>query len=169
MKQRILFTVACTVAALLGASTVVQARSFPTWDRLIEGAGRFKVIMDGKAALDKETGLVWELTPDTVPMIWSQAQMHCFSRRIGIRFGFRVPTSEELTSLVTSSFGPSVLPAGHPFVGVAGYYWSATTNAFNASNALAVFFDGATFAVFPKTQTGVRTWCVRGQQGLDGR
>lgn len=163
MKHRALYTAACAVIALLGLGTRVQARPFPTWDKLIDSPGRFKVVMDGAAALDKETGLVWELSPSDVPIIWSTVQSQCFSRFVGGRFGWRVPTAEELASLVTVIVGPSALPDGHPFVGVAGYYWSATTDTFSSINALAVSFTGASLGLFNKNATGIRPWCVRGR------
>ena len=42
--------------------TRAQVRS---WDQKITTASRFKIVLDGEAVLDKETGLVWERSPAT--------------------------------------------------------------------------------------------------------
>ena len=37
----------------------------PTWSQKLPAAQRFVIVLDGAAVLDKETGLVWEKSPDT--------------------------------------------------------------------------------------------------------
>ena len=36
----------------------------PTWSQKLPAAQRFTIVLDGEAVLDKETGLVWEKSPD---------------------------------------------------------------------------------------------------------
>ena len=38
----------------------------PTWSQKLPAAQRFVIVLDGAAVLDKETGLVWEKSPDTM-------------------------------------------------------------------------------------------------------
>ena len=37
----------------------------PIWSQKIAGSKRFELVMGGAAVLDKETGLVWEQSPNT--------------------------------------------------------------------------------------------------------
>jgi hypothetical protein len=60
------------------------------------------------------------------------AQSHCNTLKTGGRLGWRLPTLQELASLVDPSvpFPGPTRPAGHPFSNVqSGNYWSATANA----------------------------------------
>ena len=39
----------------------------PVWSQILPASERFELVLDGKAVLDKETGLVWERTPEGSP------------------------------------------------------------------------------------------------------
>ena len=149
-------------------------RAFPRWDEQINHPNRFKVLGDfgGAAVLDKETGLVWEQSPDTTTRTWFNALSHCYQRVVGGRKGWRLPTIEELASLVDTSNSSPALPTGHPFTLTSaqedGFYWSATTLADVTSNAWGVgLFNGSVSFVVDKSVT-FHVWCVRGGQGIDG-
>jgi len=90
----------------------------------------------GAAVLDKETGLVWERSPSTGWQNWNSAQAYCNVSAVGGRKGWRLPTLQELASLVDpTQFNPA-LPLNHPFQDVTPlFYWSATTYDLNASIA----------------------------------
>ena len=49
------------IVALVVLAGVAEAKP-PSWDKVVNGTGRFKVLngFNGEAVLDKETGLVWE-------------------------------------------------------------------------------------------------------------
>ena len=139
----------------------------PAWNQILPAADRFELVMGGAAVLDKETGLVWEQSPDTSTRIWTSAISHCYQRQVGGRKGWRLPTIEELASLVDTTQINPALPSGHPFVNVQlPNYWSAAT-----------FADGSTFAwvvafgfgsVNLNNKTGINyVWCVRGGHGHD--
>ena len=114
------------------------------WRKRLPAAERFKPALETEGAdpeecvavLDRETGLVWEKSPDPELKTWEQACTHCYQKELAGRKGWRLPTIDELSSLVdTSNLSPS-LPAGCPFTGVQSYfYWSATTDADHEENA----------------------------------
>jgi len=150
-----------------------QGPGVQDWGKTLSGSGRFLLVLNEQAVLDQETGLVWEKSPQaTEPHpTWLGALAYCSSLTVGNRMGWRLPTLQELASLVdpsVSSPGPT-LPSGHLFVNVqqAGY-WSATTHAeFSESARVISFYDGT---VVNGTKTGFSfVWCVRGGQGLDAQ
>ena len=141
----------------------------PSWDQTLPVATRFIVLsnMGSAAVLDRETGLVWERSPDGTPHKWQAAQFICNERKVGNRMGWRLPTLQELASLVDPSAASPALPAGHPFTGVQfAFYWSATTFAANALDAWDVYFGDGRVGTFAKV-TQEHVWCVRGGQGVD--
>lgn len=156
------------VALALGIAASAAAKP-PSWDRKIDGPGRFKVLaaFDGAAVLDKETGLVWQraISPDT--RVWTYAVGDCMSQLIGGRYGWRLPRMEELMSLLVEEHA---LPAGHPFTGIAPnqQIWSATT-AFEqdgpaSATALSVVLGNGTASTLKSVSLGYL--CVRGGEGI---
>jgi hypothetical protein len=181
--KRLYFSLIAMIA-FVGFAALVLADPGTTWDDKINGHDRFKVLREfgGAAVLDKETGRVWEQSPSTDTFCWTasascpgtglapDALSHCYQLEVGGRKGWRVPTIEELASLVDTPQGSPTtpaLPAGHPFNVLPTPHWSSTTNASDASRAWAVGF--ATGSVFNPVKTATReAWCVRGGQGIDG-
>ena len=149
----------------------------PAWDKTLpadnpggpcpSNSSRFTCVMGGAAVRDNETGLVWEQSPSTSLFTWSSAQSHCNALAVSNRIGWRLPTLQELGSLVDRSQSNPALPAGHPFSNVqSSTYWSATTFASDASSAWTVnFIVGGVFNVDKRGTFFV--WCVRGGQGVD--
>lgn len=168
-------------AALLGSVLVLMvvplaAAKPPSWDRRIDTPSRFKVLeeFENAAVLDNETGLVWAQSPETQPdpalsPTWLQAMTTCNVRTVGGRFGWRLPTIQELATLLDPAVPPPgpTLPPGHPFGNVRRtVYWSATTRITNADHAYAALLGDALVGFFPKSST-VSLWCVRGGSGVD--
>jgi len=125
---------------------------------------RFKCIFGGAAVLDKETGLVWEQSLNTGLRDWDQSRSHCPNKAVGGRKGWRLPSFDELASLVdpNNTGGNPDLPSGHPFTNVlSGDYWSATSDALDSTSAWFVGAGSGTVDLKVKTGTG-RPWCVRG-------
>src|SRR5215471_2536543 len=119
-----------------------------TWDKRINnGAQGFGVLnaFNNEAVLDRETGRVWERSPSTQTLAWSNARLFCAQKAVGGRGGWRLPAFNELASLVDPTItNPAVprLPAGHPFQNVqAAEYWSATVFAEEPGFTVAVFFS----------------------------
>ena len=142
-----------------------------SWDQQFPAATRFTVLSNwgGAAVLDRETGLVWERTPDGGTRDWVGAQSFCNNRIVGNRLGWRVPTIQELLSLVDPSISSGLaLPSGHPFNAHPGplqVYWSATSSD-NGAVAWVVRFSVLLVATGGKARPGL-VWCVRGGQGVD--
>ena len=149
MKKLYSVLIALGILALLAstASAAVAKPHFPSWSQQINTTKRFTVLaaFGGAAVLDNETGLLWEQSQSTTTAAsWFNAQIACNVKTVGNRKGWRLPTLQELASLVDgdpANTGNPRLPPGHPFSNVqSSLYWSATTDAFNTSVAWDVFF-----------------------------
>lgn len=166
--MKTLYSTLIAIIAFVMFAAAAFADPGNTWDKVITN-NRFVVLkaFNDEAVLDKETGRVWERSPDTGPFNWFGALAHCYARQVGGRKGWRLATIEELASLVDTSQPAPRLPAGHPFIVESFFYWSATTNAVNNGEAWGVGFLLGN--VFPggKAALGL-VWCVRGGQGIDG-
>lgn len=164
-------------AAVIATSSDKDGDEHPVlrWDQQINTTSRFTVLSDfgGHAVRDSETGLVWEKSPSTGSFDWADAQHHCYTAAVGGRKGWRLPTVEQLASLVDPTQSLPALPSGNPFVNIqTGGYWSATTVAGNTAFAWDVDFSHG--AVDDKNGGkapggGFFVWCVRGGQGYDGQ
>lgn len=160
------------VVALFMSASSVDSNGLE-WGQVINSPNRFQVLSDfgGDAVLDRETGLIWQRSPSTSPGNWLAAQAHCNANPIGNRYGWRLPTIQELASLLDPTNIDHVhpaLPPRHPFIGVQTelLYFSATTRANAETEAWAVsFLDGDT-DVIGKNDIDL-AWCVRMGQGVD--
>ena len=146
----------------------------PTWSQKLQCDGtacpRFELVLGGPAVLDKETGLVWEkfLGPATVD--WGTAINNCYNKGVGGRKGFRLPTIEELASLVDAQAENPALPSAHPFHNVQWleHYWSSTTDWVAPGFAFSVrFADGRVVGSNKVFNNICCVWCVRGGHGHD--
>jgi hypothetical protein len=116
----ILFTILFFLRVnVLGGETYTPAppdknKTLPANDGGPDGcnSSRFKCVMGGEAVLDKQTGN---------------------------RKGWRLPTKEELITILDNSRSHPPLPDGHPFKNVARVspagYWTGTTYEGNSNNA----------------------------------
>jgi hypothetical protein len=141
----------------------------PAWSQKItDGAKRFELVLDGAAVLDKETGLVWTRSPDTVKRTWDDARDQCGILTTGGRRGWRLPTVEEFTSLEdmdVPGYGLK-LPAGHPFQNVQECnYWTSNTLISDTTQAWIVCINLASPTVWTKSAAKWYMWPVRGGCG----
>ncbi|HEY6260943.1 MAG TPA: DUF1566 domain-containing protein [Nitrospiraceae bacterium] len=133
---------------------------------------RFVILpaFNSEAVLDKETGLVWEKSPQTTIARWSEARRICTEKNVGGQKGWRLPSLPELRSLVDPSVAPPgpTLPPGHPFLAVkSAVYWSETRVGENPSGAWAVHFGLGGGSVFINWAHGVQVWCVHTGMNAD--
>jgi hypothetical protein len=158
-----------------------EAINLQSWDRVINRPQRFQVLpqFSNEAVLDRETQLVWEQQPVSEPPFsstrnWSDAVFVCYSKHVGGRYGWRLPTLEELASLMDpeTPIAEPALPSGHPFSNVQGhFYWSATTKTDAPNEAMGVHFALRAIVSLDKTMGtsgNAEVWCVRGGHGYDG-
>ena len=137
----------------------------PTWSQKLSAAQRFVIVLDGAAVLDKETGLVWEKSPSTAMINWHSAIYYCYNKTLGGRKGWRLPTIQELASLIDTTQSNPALPNGHPFLNVqSNTFWSSTADAISTDYAWYVALDGGRVDFAHKESTGY-VWYVRGGQG----
>ena len=107
---------------------------------------RFEILHNG--VLDHLTGLLWRrsanLTAQTV--VWREALAAvAVLNREDAGMNWRLPTINELESLVDCATHSPALPSGHPFTGVQDIYWSSSTSLFEPDWAWALYLEkGAT-------------------------
>ena len=168
-------TIYAAVAILLWVAWAPPAAAKPPlWDT-IKSSGRFKIVKgsNNQAVSDAETGLLWTISPGagstggcTSPVSWFSAIYCCLTTNAGGRFGWRLPSAQELATLVDGSLASPALPAGNPFTGVSGSYWTATTITADTANALVANFPAYFNFQVAKTSTE-SFWCVRAPGGFD--
>jgi hypothetical protein len=153
----------------------------PSWDQQLQcdapnTCPRFIVLSNwrdaefpsgGAAVLDRETGLVWERSPDISVQARSTASLRCASSYLGGRWGWRLPGLQELLSLFIRDAvtGDLLLPPGHPFQDADPLtYWASTI-----SEQTSFWGVGGSGTIRAGAASGfeLRRWCVRGGQGVD--
>ncbi len=160
-----------SVGAARSAGAIDLSGAPPSWDRALPSTQRFVLLasFNNDAVRDNNTGLVWEKSPQTATATWNGARFACINKNIGGQKGWRLPSIPDLASLIDPSVaspGP-MLPSGHPFHNIqSAGYWSATTNAEDASDAWFVYFGRGFVDHDSKTHTG-HTWCVRGSMNAE--
>jgi hypothetical protein len=177
MKKSLL-AVASAITILASGSVSAQTPmngpyyANPSWDQQLPAAQRFIVLLNwnNEAVLDRETGLVWQRTPEVVTKSknYLNAIDACWETSTGGRKGWRLPAPEELMSLVdpTQVINPA-LPIGHPFLQVfpPGQYWTIGT--ISPTNGGGFNFNfgmpGGAFIGFADQSAFLSgVWCTRG-------
>src|SRR5512140_307402 len=188
MKRRRYFTVTrdalalaglllagCGGAAISAASQGVQADLpgvIQNQDKALPAAQRFVILpaFANDAVLDKKTGLVWEKSPETTGARWTVARRPCLEKSVGGQKGWRLPSLEELASLVDSSIAPPglALPPGHPFVAIrSAVYWSSTRVGEDPRGSWGVHFGLGGGATFINWAHSTQAWCVHDGINVD--
>ncbi len=143
-----------------------------SWSRALSATGgcaseRFQCVLGNAAVLDRETGLVWETVPSAVAQAsWADARNACRGAFIAGRSGWRIPSEEELSSLIFTG-------TGHPFTPVLStFYWTSTTAPNLTTIARGVQFINTSLSGsatgLAKTDATRLRWCVRGGSADDG-
>jgi len=128
----------------------------------VKGATRFLILKNWneEAALDKKTGLVWEMIPSATAKSWWNVRDTCANKTVGGRKGWRLPSVVELSSLVDLANTDPALPMDAPFNIFSVGYWSASTiTELSTDASLVDFFNGLVLS--PGKAGSGHVWCVR--------
>lgn len=143
-------------------------------DHALPTAQRFVILpaFANDAVLDKTTSLVWEKSPQTTSARWSVARRTCAEKIVGGQKDWRLPSLEELASLVDYSVAPPglALPPGHPFLSVqSSVYWSSTRPGEDPKGSWGVHFGLGGGSTFINWAHSVLAWCVHDGMNMDQR
>ncbi|MEN8231738.1 MAG: DUF1566 domain-containing protein [Thermodesulfobacteriota bacterium] len=124
-----------------------------------------RFVVQQAVVLDKLTGLYWlqDANVNATTMDWSETldsvkKLDLLSPQTSIRW--RMPTINELESLVDCSRHTPALPADHPFENVRDVYWSSTSSFFEPDWAWALYFNKGATGVGFKLEKGFHLWPV---------
>ena len=102
----------------------------------------FKYNDGGGTVSDIATGLMWQKATAPGTYTWAQAISYCENLTLGGHSDWRLPTIEELDSIVDyGRVDPAIDTDYFPDTG-ASFYWSSTTYAYNTDYAWSMNFIG---------------------------
>lgn len=126
-----------------------------------EDGPRFMVEEDGLVR-DRRTGLLWDRDAGGMRMTtWNMALSLAHARRQASGQPWRLPTINELETLVDSGHAYPALPAGHPFGRVADACWSGTTSGVDPAWAFCLYTGKGAVGVGYKPHPEFCVWLVR--------
>lgn len=146
------------------------------WDKKLDATNgdvngcnsdRFTCLFEDTVVRDNETGLVWERSPSSDTSTWLRAMVDSVLKNGGGRFGWQVPTVQQLYSLKDSTQTPVALPAGHPFLNVVygttgnPTYWSSTELPDQFSDTIHLTSFGEINDITAGKNGKFRVWLVR--------
>lgn len=126
-------------------------------------ASRF--VVRQAAVLDRLTGLHWLQDAGVGPGTMDWRETLDYVKNLGVplpepSMRWRLPTINELESLVDCSRHSPALPVGHPFENVRDVYWSSTTSFFEPAWAWALYLHKGATGVGFKQEKGFHLWPV---------
>jgi hypothetical protein len=123
---------------------------------------RFEAV--GDAIRDRLTDIMWarEAHAAADPTDWegALASVHDVDNGDGRRRRWRLPTINELESLVDASRHDPALPGAHPFRGVRESYWSSTTSSVETDWAMVLHLNRGAVGVGYKRDRRFWAWPV---------
>jgi Protein of unknown function (DUF1566) len=124
-----------------------------------------RFIVEQESVLDKLTNLYWlkNANYSNTTMSWQEALNRVKDLAVplpGASWHWRLPTINELESLVDCSRHTPALPADHPFENVKDVYWSSTTSYFELDWAWALYLNKGATGVGFKPGNGFHLWPV---------
>lgn len=124
-----------------------------------------RFVVDGDSVLDRLTSIEWTRAADFAGGLtsWEEAleAVRALNRRSGAARGWRLPTINELESLVDARTHDPALPRDHPFEGPQEAYWSSTTSAYEPDWSMALYLDKGAVGVGMKKGRYFSVWPVR--------
>lgn len=150
------YDVAGKVIACAGSGQDGEFRYGAAWPE-----PRFEMLQSG--ILDRLTNLIWQRSANLTsqPVVWREALAAVAGLdRIAGSAAWRLPTINELESLVDCATHSPALPSGHPFTDVQAIYWSSTTSLFEPDWAWALYLDKGATGVGQKRYAEFSVWAV---------
>ena len=154
--QGLCYDTAGKVISCIGTAQDGELRCGAPWPE-----PRFEILSNG--VLDHLTGLLWQrkanLTALTV--VWREALAAVAElNREGAGISWRLPTINELESLVDCASHSPALPCGHPFADLQEIYWSSSTSLFEPDWAWALYLEKGATGVGQKRHAQFSVWAV---------
>jgi hypothetical protein len=115
----------------------------------------------GEVVCDRLTGLDWTRSADRAGGHVTCDEAYRVASRLrtaGRRW--RLPSINELESLVDVRRCDPALPAGHPFLDVRDAYWSSTSSAYEPDWSMALYLDSGAVGVGQKKGAWFSVWAV---------
>jgi hypothetical protein len=113
-------------------------------------------------AVDRLTGLIWQMGDSLPrqPLRWQESLEAVRDLALRSAEPWRMPTINELESLVDASQYNPALPLQHPFTGLQQGYWSSTTSGFERDWAYILYLDKGAVGVGFKNNRDFYLWPV---------
>ena len=124
---------------------------------------RFSSALDGEGRVDSCTGLIWHASAvhSTLPLDWPQALTLVAQLRTESGLPWRLPTINELESLVDVRNHSPALATGQPFGQIYEGYWSSTTSFYDPAWAYVLYMHKGAVGVGFKKNQDFYLWPVR--------
>ncbi len=154
MKRFLIASFAILSASLgiMSVSTVVSSG-----DNTSANQQRFLAKGDG-TVIDQTNDLVWQAADDSQPRSWADAAAYCRNLTLNNKSSWRLPTKEELNSIVDQERKPAIDTKYFKINGLR--YWTSTVYDDNPSLKCFIFFPTGATACADKINTFLAR-CVR--------
>lgn len=121
-----------------------------------------RLVSTQMGVLDRLTGLIWHTRTNLggQAVNWSRALavVNAYARKT--QQPWRLPTINELESLVDASTHSPALPSPHPFLDIHDGYWSSTTSSFETDWSYVLYLNKGAVGVGFKNKSNFAVWPV---------
>ncbi len=148
-------TIRVTAAGATGSPVDVTVTQAPTVSGYVDNG-------DGTVT-DTPNGLMWQQATAPNTYDWAQASSYCESLSFAGYTDWRLPTIDELKSLLALGWHPTINPVFFPDT-AASWYWSGVTHISDTNSAWVVYFGGGGDVNYNNKSGSFYVRAVRGGQ-----